>query len=135
MKTTEEYLCLPYHIVLVRDTDEDGNTGYVASVEELPGCISQGDTPDDAVSSVQDAMCGWIEAAREQGESIPEPRAEPTFSGKFMVRGPRSLHRELVRIAGEEGVSLNQYVVSTLASAVGRQSASRRNSQSTSVAD
>ncbi len=44
MKTIEGYLRLPYHIVLIRDEDENGQAGYVAEVQELPGCLSQGST-------------------------------------------------------------------------------------------
>jgi len=55
MKTVDEYMHPPYHIVLTRDEDEVRAVGYVARVQELPGCISQGDTPDEAVGIVQDA--------------------------------------------------------------------------------
>jgi predicted RNase H-like HicB family nuclease len=43
----------------------------VAEVEELPGAISQGATPEEAVSSVYDAMAGWISIALEDGKEIP----------------------------------------------------------------
>src|SRR5205085_12022453 len=59
-RTLEEYLQLPYGIVVTHDRDDDGAEGYVAEVRELPGCISQGDSPEDAVRNVYDAMGGWI---------------------------------------------------------------------------
>jgi predicted RNase H-like HicB family nuclease len=71
MKTLDEYLELPYRITIVHDRDEDGNEGFVAEVEELPGAISQGATPEEAVSSVYDAMAGWISIALEDGKEIP----------------------------------------------------------------
>jgi antitoxin HicB len=114
----EDYVSLPYHIELVRDTDEDGRSGWVASVAELPGCLSQGDDPGEAVASVQDAMLGWISIALEDGSEIPPPRGEAQHSGKFVVRVPRSLHAALVAAADREGVSLNQFVSSALAGAV-----------------
>jgi antitoxin HicB len=119
MKTLDEYLELPYRITIVHDRDEDGNEGFVAEVEELPGAISQGATPAEAVSSVYDAMAGWISVALEDGRDIPEPRDPAAFSGRFLVRLPRGLHAELVRQAEQEGVSLNQYVATTLAAASG----------------
>ncbi|HEY4026107.1 MAG TPA: toxin-antitoxin system HicB family antitoxin [Candidatus Dormibacteraeota bacterium] len=119
MRTLEEYLELPYAIVVVHDVDEDGNNGWVAEVEELPGAISQGRTPEEAVERVREAMRDWIAIALEDGIAIPEPRATADFSGRFLVRVPASLHADLVRSADREGVSLNQFVAGALAGAVG----------------
>jgi len=110
---------LPYAIVVVHDVDEDGSGGWVAEVEELPGAISQGRTPQDAVERVRDAMRDWIAVALEDGVAIPEPRAASDFSGRFIVRVPSSLHMDLARTADREGVSLNQFVMGALAGAVG----------------
>jgi predicted RNase H-like HicB family nuclease len=119
MRTTiDHYMNLPYHLVLVADQDEDGNAGWVAEISELPGCISQGATPDEAVRKVRDAMGGWLAVALEDGSDIPEPRSETSYSGRFVARIPKSLHAELVRAAEEDGVSLNQFVSSALAGAV-----------------
>jgi antitoxin HicB len=119
MKTLDDYLELPYHITIVHDRDDGGNEGFVAEVEELPGCISQGPTPQEAVSNVYDAMAGWISVALEDGREIPEPRESDSYTGRFLLRIPRTLHAELARQAQREGVSLNQYVATTLAAAAG----------------
>jgi antitoxin HicB len=119
MMKAEEYLELPYEIVLVRDQDEEGNSGWVAEVEELPGCISQGATAEEALTNVRNAMVGWLSVALEEGLSIPDPRARSNYSGRFIVRVPQSLHAELARAAEREGVSLNQFVTNALASVVG----------------
>jgi antitoxin HicB len=119
MESIEERLRLPYHVVLVRDEDGDGEIGYVASVQELPGCMSQSDTPDEAVQSIQDAMYGWIKVALEDGKTIPEPDKPLQYSGKFLVRAPKSLHALLMQRADDEGVSFNQYVVGALAGTIG----------------
>jgi predicted RNase H-like HicB family nuclease len=119
MRTVDEYLRLPYHIVLVPDEDEDGRSGWVAEVSELPGCMSQGATPQEAVTGIRDAMQGWLSVAIEDKRDIPEPRPIESYSGRFVVRVPKSLHAELARAAEEEGVSLNQFVSSALAGAVG----------------
>ncbi len=110
---------LPYAIVVVHDVDEDGNSGWVAEVEELPGAISQGRTPEEAVARVREAMRDWIAVALEDNVAIPEPRATADFSGRFVVRVPASLHADLVHSADREGVSLNQFVTGALAGAVG----------------
>jgi antitoxin HicB len=115
----EAYLERPYHYELIRDSDDDGRRGWVAEVEELPGCMSQGATAGEAIENVRDAMYGWISAALDNGQTIPVPRRESQPSGRFLVRLPRTLHGELSRVAEDEGISLNQFVVGVLAAAVG----------------
>lgn len=92
-------------------SDED--KGFIAEVPDLPGCSAFGKTPDEAAREAQDAIASAMEAMRKAGRAIPAPSvAEPTesYSGKFVVRVPRSLHARLARRARREGVSLNQYV-------------------------
>jgi predicted RNase H-like HicB family nuclease len=69
----EEYAALPYHIVLVEDRNVDGNAGWFAEVEELPGCMSQGRTPTEAVEHVRDAILGWTSVTLEDGNPVPRP--------------------------------------------------------------
>ncbi len=119
--TLEEYLQLPYTIEVIRDsTPED--PGWVARVVELPGCMTQADTFDELGEMIEDAMRGWIGTSLEDGLEIPEPRPIETYSGKFIVRVPRSLHRMLAETAERENVSLNAYVSSALGLAVGQAS-------------
>lgn len=115
INTVDYYLGLPYTIELWRAPEG----GWISQVRELPGCVSQGETGQEALEMIHDAMQGWLEMALEIGNPIPEPRAEEGFSGKFMVRMTRSLHRLVVEQAEREGVSLNQYMNTTLAMAVG----------------
>lgn len=46
---------------------------YIVSVPELPGCMADGETPEEAVKQAQIAIDLWIEAAKEDGEEIPKP--------------------------------------------------------------
>jgi antitoxin HicB len=115
-KTIDYYMNLPYTIELQRDMEE----GWFVRVKELRGCTSQGDTAEEAIAMIQEAMSLWLEVALEEGLPIPEPRPDEAYSGKFVVRVPRSLHRELVETAEHEGVSLNQYINVALAHSVGR---------------
>jgi antitoxin HicB len=114
-KTVEDYLRLPYTIQLRQY--EDGT--FFADVAELPGCMTEADTAEEALEMVRDAMAGWIEVALSEGLPIPEPAAESEYSGRFLVRAPKSLHRDLVERARAEGGSLNQFVVTTLSRALG----------------
>jgi antitoxin HicB len=79
--------------------------------------MAQGRTPEEAVDRAYGAMRAWLTVALEEGIEIPEPRG--AFSGQFLLRIPRGLHGELVRKARREGVSLNQFVSTTLAGSVG----------------
>lgn len=126
MRTVEEYLELPYRISLLHDEDEEGHAGWVAEVDELPGCLSQGETPDEAVERVRDAMAGWISMALEEGQRIPEPRNPDRYSGRLVVRMARGLHAELAREAEAEGVSLNALITTVLARSVGEHEARER---------
>ncbi len=115
----EYYLSLPYTIEVIRDIDEDGEESWFAQAVELPGCMTEADNFTELGEMIQDAMISWIETALEDGQSIPEPRPVQSYSGKFVVRVPKSLHRELAKAAERDGVSLNAFVNVALARAVG----------------
>jgi antitoxin HicB len=112
---------LPYTIEVIRENDED-NPGWVARVAELPGCITQADTFQELGEMIEDAMRIWIQSALEDGIAIPEPRLDESYSGKFVVRMPKSLHREVAEAALREDVSLNLWVTTQLSKAVGQTS-------------
>lgn len=97
---------------------EDDDGGYIATVPDLPGCSAFGETVQEAVAEVEDAIEAWIEAAKAAGNPIPQPSRPAMageFSGKVLLRMPRELHRGLSTAAEREGVSLNQYMVYLLA--------------------
>ena len=116
IKMTEEYLKEPYSRVLI--PDEESGT-YTAVILEFPGCIAQGDTPQEAYEHLEDAAKDWIAAALDLKQEIPSPSQSLSFGGKVLLRLPKSLHRQLTLIAEREGVSLNQFIVSALAEKVG----------------
>ena len=118
IRTANDYLRLPYTIEVIRD-ESDGLPGYVARVVELPGCFTQADDFQELGEMVEEAMRLWIETALEDGQVIPQPRLAAQHSGKFLVRVPRSLHRQLVEAAERDGVSLNNLVNVILARAMG----------------
>ncbi|MDE2670736.1 MAG: toxin-antitoxin system HicB family antitoxin [Chloroflexota bacterium] len=121
-----EYMRLPYTITMVYDTS-GGPPAWVVGVEELPGCLSQGDTPDEAISMIREAMEGWLEVAVAYGDEIPPPKDHfPEHSGKFQVRLPVGLHGRLAAVAKEQEVSLNQLVTAILAEGVGWRPAGQR---------
>ncbi len=120
------YLSLPYRVELIPDLEEGG---YAVSIPDLPGCISQGDTVEEAMEMIRDAQRGWLTVALEHGDPIPAPRAPNGYSGKFNVRVPRRLHRALSEAAEAEGVSLNLFVATALAGTVARLTPASREPQ------
>ncbi len=108
MRTIEEYMKLPYRIELIPDADEGG---FVVTFPDLPGCISSGETVEEACRNADDAKREWLMAAIEEGMPIPEPDSIEDYSGQFKLRLPRSLHRQLAIQSKREGVSMNQYCV------------------------
>ena len=84
---------------------------------------TEGDSPEEAADLVLDALSGWLEIALEDGRPIPEPQASEAYSGRFVVRVPRTLHQQLVEAAEQEGVSLNQFINVALAGRVTRPAA------------
>ena len=110
MKNVKDYMELPYNYIVQPIKDESGEYFY-ARVLELDGCQSTGDTFEEAYNNLKEAMEGWIEAKLEGGFDIPLPVGYDDFSGKFIVRIPKSLHYRLTVEAEQEGVSLNQYAL------------------------
>ena len=109
--SAEHYKRLEYPVELVRDED-----AYVARNPDLPGCVSFGDSPNEAIESLREVRDLWIEGQLASGNAIPEPSTPERFSGKFVLRIPKTLHRMADSQARREGVSLNTYITSVLAS-------------------
>lgn len=92
---------------------EDGE--YVATVVEFPSMSWLHAEQGKALSGLVELVDQVVADLEVNGESVPEPIADRRFSGKFNVRLPESLHRELALAAAEEGVSLNRLVSDRLA--------------------
>jgi antitoxin HicB len=98
-------------------TAEEGG-GWLITFPDLPGCMSDGETPEEALANGSDALSAWIDAMRAAGREIPAP-GEPA-SGKFIARIPKSMHARLSARARQEGVSMNALVSAFLAESLGR---------------
>ena len=108
MKALEYYMKLNYRLDFEPD-DEEG--GYVAYFPELPGCITMGDTIEEAAANAVDAKRTWLEVALEEGMQIPLLEKSEKYSGQFKLRVPKALHKLLSQHAKQEGISMNQYCV------------------------
>ena len=110
-----EYLKRPYGRFVIPDSDGT----FRAEIIEFPGCIAVGDTSTEALASLEDVAASWLEATLAKGQKVPEPVENVAFSGKILVRLPKSLHKKASYHAAREGVSLNQFIVSSIAEQVG----------------
>lgn len=106
MKTVEDYMKLPYRMELTPDIDEGG---FAVSFPDLPGCLSIGDSVEEAYKNAIEAKRAWIESALEDGININEPSDIEDYSGQFKIRIPKSLHKSLAEHSKKEGISMNQY--------------------------
>ena len=114
--TPAEYLKRPYARIL--RPESDGSFG--AEILEFPGCFAVGDTGSEALQNLENVAESWILGVLAKKERIPEPLQEKeAFSGKLVLRLPRSLHKKATFAAEQEGVSLNQFISGCVAEAVG----------------
>jgi predicted HicB family RNase H-like nuclease len=94
---------------------DERDSVFVGRATEFPSLAAHGDTVEEALQEIRFIVEEVIRDLEEAGEPVPPPRADKSYSGKFVVRMPKSLHRALVEQAQSEGVSLNQLVVTRLA--------------------
>lgn len=111
----EEIVQRPYTIELeYGGSAEDGVLAYLA---DWPDCFAAGRTREEAVAELGKVMRALIRYRLEEGLEIPEPLTG--YGGRVLVRMPRTLHRDVDARAKREGVSLNQWVTSAIARAIG----------------
>jgi len=94
-------------------SDDDGE--FVGLCAEFPSLSWLSKSQDAAFKGIRKLVADAVKDMRKQKETIPEAIATKQFSGKFIVRVPPDLHRELALEAQEAKVSLNRYVSSKLA--------------------
>ncbi len=107
MNTNDRY---QYRVTWSDDDDE-----HVATVVEFPSLSWLAEDPAEALAGLRQLVQEVIEDMQASGETVPVPLADRNYSGRFVLRAPKALHRELVLEAAEQSVSLNQYVLTILA--------------------
>jgi len=112
MRNAEYFMNLHYRAALYYDPE-----GYwIAEHPDLPGCRADGETAQEAIASLDISRELWIESSLATGNKVPEPADVPQYSGKLLLRIPKSLHRDLAVEAEADGVSMNSYIGVVLAS-------------------
>lgn len=99
----------------IRHLMQEEGGGYLIEFPDLPGCMSDGETIEEAIQNGKDAVEAWMDAAKAMKRDIPKPGELENQSGKWVQRVPKSIHYRLVEKAKEEGVSLNTLVIAMLA--------------------
>ncbi|MBP7526415.1 MAG: type II toxin-antitoxin system HicB family antitoxin [Syntrophorhabdaceae bacterium] len=107
------------YAIEIRPLREDEGGGFLATFPDLPGCMADGETPEEALADAKAAFESWMDAQKEWGRPYPAS-ASVGMSGKFVQRIPKSLHTKLVKRAKQEGVSLNTLVLTYIAEGMGR---------------
>lgn len=88
---------------------------FVASCLEFPSLSWLAPSQVEALQGLESLLRDVIADLEENGESVPVPFSERSYSGKFLVRVGEQLHRDLAQQAAEQQMSLNQYVMKKLA--------------------
>ncbi len=98
---------------------EEGEEGYFATHSDLPGCMAEGETADEAIENLDEARELWVETRLDGGYAVPEPIGGE-YSGRVSLRMTSSLHALLAKLARRENMSLNSllnYALSLFAGA------------------
>jgi len=89
---------------------------HLARCLEFPSLAAHGDTPEKALAEIEFVVSESIRWMMEEGESVPEPLGSRRFKGNITLRVPPDVHRRLAILSAEQGVSINQLVLSRLQS-------------------
>lgn len=105
-----------YPFEVHRLSEEDGG-GYLITFPDLPGCMSDGDSWEEALHNGLDAAQSWLETARLFQDPIPKPSTYDTLFAPL----PRILHQKLATKAQREGVALNDLLIALLSNELGHE--------------
>lgn len=97
-----------------RVTWSDEDNEYVGLCAEFPSLSWLAKTPESTLKGIRNVVADVIKDMKASGEEMPQPLAHKNYSGKFMVRVPPEVHRNLAIQAAESGVSINRLVSTRL---------------------
>jgi predicted RNase H-like HicB family nuclease len=93
-------------------SEEDGV--HLARCLEFPSLMVHGDTPESALVEIESVVEETIKWMQEQNETVPEPFGLKKYKGNLTLRVPVEIHRKLAIRSAEEGISVNQYILSKI---------------------
>jgi len=92
----------------------DEDQCWFARLPDLWDTMADGKSPEEAIRKVLKLKDQVIDIVHKTGRQIPEPRQEIEYSGRFLLRVPKSLHQKLAQEAEREGTSINRLVIQVL---------------------
>ncbi len=95
------------------DWSEEDDT-HLARCLEFPSLMAHGNRATIALQEIEKVVTETIEWMKEEGEKIPEPFGVKQYKGNLTLRVPKEIHKNLAIRSAEEGVSLNQYILSKI---------------------
>lgn len=100
----------------VRPLSREEGGGYLVEYPDIPGCMSDGETIEEAIANGREALRDCVDVFIESGRKLPKPGIE---AAQWRQRLPRTLYSKLTRQAENEGVSINSFVTAIIAEAIG----------------
>src|SRR5665213_1420287 len=100
----------------VRPLSKEEGGGYLVEYPDIPGCMSDGETVEEAVANGREALRDCVAVFGESGRKVPKPGIE---AAQWRQRLPRTLYSKLTVRAEHEGVSINSFVTAIIAEAIG----------------
>jgi antitoxin HicB len=110
--------------ITVRPLSKEEGGGYLVEYPEIPGCMSDGESIEEAIANGREALRDCLEVFKESGRKAPRPSIEPA---QWRQRLPRTLYLKLTERARSEGVSINSLVTAMIAEAIGSRKTKPRN--------
>jgi antitoxin HicB len=110
----------------VRPLSKDEGGGYLVEYPEIPGCMSDGETVEEAIANAREALRDTLDVFRESGRKAPPPAID---AAQWRQRLPRTLYLKLTEQAKSEGVSINSLVTAMIAEAIGSRSRRQKRRQ------
>ena len=95
---------------VVRPTTADEGTVYLIEYPDVPLCMSDGETVEEAIANGRDALKCCLLTTKEFGDPIPRPGSSQAASGQFRLRVPKTIHARLTSRAEQEGVTADRRV-------------------------
>lgn len=107
----------------------ESKTAFIAQAPELPGCVAEGATREEAIRKLEEEMAAQVENIAAQGLPIPEPIDAQDFNGNLTVKVSSTLHRDLAFMAKQEEVEIETLLVELLTRGVNQRWMSRGRQQ------
>jgi antitoxin HicB len=104
----------------VRPLSKEEGGGYLVEYPDIPGCMSDGETVEEAIANGREALRDCVAVLQESGRKAPKPGID---AAQWRQRLPRTLYSKLTVQAENEGVSINSFVTAIIAEAIGARQA------------